>query len=288
MVRVENISFYYDPKQTLFTELSLELKQNNTLAVLGPNGVGKTTFLRCLMRFLKCKTGTVFINGVDSRNITDSLFWRIVSYVPQAKNVVFGYSVSTLILMGRCPYIGMGRMPKKEDVRAAEDVMARLGLDHLAERSCASLSSGELQMTLIARALVKKPSLLIMDEPESNLDMKNQLKVLEIIQQLKTEENLTIVLNTHFPTHALRVADKTLLLGRTKWLYGDTPAAITKQNIAEYFGVLSEIVTMTSAVRAIHAVVPMEIARAHASTGSSDGIAECRTPPAKGAAFCCF
>ncbi|MDR0718163.1 MAG: ABC transporter ATP-binding protein [Treponema sp.] len=263
MIRTENISFYYDPKRVLFTDISLELEQNNTLAILGPNGVGKTTFLRCLMRFLKCKTGAVFINGVDSRNISDSLFWRTVSYVPQARTVVFGYSVLTLILMGRCPYIGIGRLPKKEDVRAAEEVMARLGIEHLAEHSCADLSSGELQMTLIARALVKKPSLLIMDEPESNLDMKNQLKVLDTVQQLKDEEHLTIVLNTHFPTHALRVADKALLLGKEKWLYDDTQAAITEKNMVEYFGVLSEIVTMTSAVRAIHAVVPTEIARAN-------------------------
>ena len=269
MINIECASFYYDSDKVLFKDLSLKLEKNGTLAILGPNGVGKTSLLRCLMRFLKLKEGAIYINGADNRAIADSLFWRTVSYVPQAKSMVFGYSVLDMIMMGRCPYVGMGRLPKKEDLRASEDVMARLGLEHLAERSCNSLSGGELQLTLIARALVKAPSLLIMDEPESNLDMKNQLKILDSIQTLKREQNLTIILNTHFPTHAMRVADKVLLLGTDRYLYDDTHAAITEKNIIEYFGVFSEIVKMESAVRTIHAVVPTEIA------GSEESIKEC-------------
>jgi iron complex transport system ATP-binding protein len=260
MLDIENLSFSYDSRKVLFKNLSLKLEKNKTLAILGANGVGKTTLLRCLMRFLRPSTGTVSIDGVNNRDITDSFFWRIVSYVPQARNIVFGYSVLNMILMGRCPYIGMGHLPKKEDVEAAKDMISRFGLQHLTERSCASLSGGELQMTLIARALVKKPSLLIMDEPESNLDMKNQLKILDSIQSLKEAQNLTIVLNTHFPTHALRVADKVLLLGKHRYLYEDTAVAVTEQNIMEYFGVFSEIVALESAPRTIQAVVPTAIA----------------------------
>ncbi|MDR0628718.1 MAG: ABC transporter ATP-binding protein [Treponema sp.] len=266
MINIEKALFYYDAEKVLFKDLSFRLESNETLAILGPNGVGKTSLLRCLMRFLRLKTGSIYLNGVDHRDIADSLFWRAVSYVPQAKSMVFGYSVLTMIMMGRCPYIGMGRLPKKADRRAAEEAMARLGLEHLAGRSCNSLSGGELQMTLIARALAKKPSLLIMDEPESNLDMKNQLKILDIIQSLKREQNLTIILNTHFPTHAMRVADKVLLLGNDRYLYDHTRAAITEKNVMEYFGVFSEIVAMKSAVRTIHAVVPTEIAVSKEST----------------------
>jgi iron complex transport system ATP-binding protein len=266
MIDIERASFYYDSEKVLFKNLSLRLERNETLAILGPNGVGKTSLLRCLMRFLRLKTGTIRINGIDNRSIADSLFWRIVSYVPQAKNMLFGYSVLNMIMMGRCPYIGMGRLPKKEDVRAAEEAMARLGIEHLAERSCNNLSGGELQMTLIARALVKNPALLIMDEPESNLDMKNQLKILDIVQRLKHEQDLTIILNTHFPTHAMRVADKVLLLGNDRYLYDDTRTAITEKNVMTYFGVFSEIVEMETAVRTIAAVVPTEIAVPKEST----------------------
>ncbi|MDR1094781.1 MAG: ABC transporter ATP-binding protein [Spirochaetaceae bacterium] len=262
MISVENASFYYDAERALFNGLSFALEKNRTLAILGPNGVGKTSLLRCLMRFLRLKNGAIYVDGTDNRAIADSLFWRTVSYVPQAKNMTFGYSVLNVVMMGRCPYIGMGRQPGKADLDAAKDVMSRLGLAHLAERSCNSLSGGELQMALIARALVKKPSLLIMDEPESNLDMKNQLKILETIQRLKSEQNLTIILNTHFPTHALRVADKALLLGTDRYLYDDTRTAITEQNIREYFGVLSEIVEMEPPPRTgrtgFKAVVPTD------------------------------
>jgi iron complex transport system ATP-binding protein len=265
MISIENASYYYDSKRVLFDGLSLKLKKNETMAILGRNGAGKTTLLRCLMRFLRLKSGSILINGADNRKISDSVFWRTVSYVPQAKNVVFGYSVLNMIMMGRCPYIGMGRLPKKEDLGAAEEAMARLGLEHLAERSCGTLSGGELQMTLIARALVKNPSILIMDEPESNLDMKNQLKILDAIQNLKAGKNLTIILNTHFPTHAMRVADKVLLLGAGRYLYDDTHAALTEKNIMEYFGVFSEIIKMESELRTIHAVVPTRIAVSNVS-----------------------
>jgi iron complex transport system ATP-binding protein len=274
MINLEHISFYYDPRKVLFKDLSLELEKNKTLAILGPNGVGKTTLLRCLMRFINIKTGSIFIDGMNNRDITDSRFWRTVSYVPQAKNVVFGYSVLNMILMGRCPYVGVGRLPKKEDLRAAREVMARLGLEALADRSCASLSGGELQMTLIARALVKKPSLLIMDEPESNLDMRNQLKVLDIIRRLGEEEHLTIILNTHFPTHAMRVADKVLLLGKDKYLYDDTAAAITEENIMKYFGVFSEIIEMESSEKTICAVVPTEIVHSKESIPTKECLYE--------------
>jgi iron complex transport system ATP-binding protein len=270
MIRITNASFYYDAERVLFNGLSLVLEKNRTLAILGPNGVGKTSLLRCLMRFLRLKHGSIQVDGTDSRAIADSLFWRTVSYVPQAKHITFGYSVLNVVMMGRCPYIGMGRQPGKADLDAAKDVMARLGLMHLAERSCNRLSGGELQMALIARALVKKPSLLIMDEPESNLDMKNQLKILDTIQGLKGERNLTIILNTHFPTHALRVADKVLLLGNDRYLYGDARTAITETNIREYFGVFAEIVEMESPRASFKAVVPTEIAPAECPAGGEN------------------
>jgi iron complex transport system ATP-binding protein len=266
MIKVEGASFSYNPGKVLFRDLCFELGQCSTLAVLGANGAGKTTLLRCLMKFLKLSEGSVYIEGVNSKSINDAVFWRTVSYVPQAKNMVFGYSVLNMVMMGRSPYIGMGRLPKKEDIDAAMEILARLGLEPLADQSCNSLSGGELQMVLIARALVKNPSMLIMDEPESNLDMKNQLKVLDLIGSLGNERKLTIIINTHFPTHALRVADKVLLLGDDRYIYDDAGAVINKKNIVDFFGVHSAIVELESAGNCIHAVVPTGIAKANNKT----------------------
>ena len=209
------------------------------------------------MGFLKLKSGTISVDGIDSGSPG---FWRQVSYVPQARRAVFGYSALNMVMMGRTPYIGAGRLPSKEDRDISMAALERLGLSALAEKSCDTLSGGELQLVLIARALAKNPALLVMDEPESNLDMKNQLTVLDLIRCFSGEKGLTIVLNTHFPAHALRVADKALLLGKNRYLYDDTEKAITEENIAGFFGVHARLVDVASSRGALRSVVPTEIA----------------------------
>ena len=114
-------------------------------------------------------------------------------------------------------------------------------MEEFAHRSCNSLSGGQLQMVLIARALIKEPDILIMDEPESNLDMKNQLKVLEIMSKISRERNVTVIINTHYPEHALRYADKTLILGEDSYVFDESHKAITKENIYKYFKVDASI-----------------------------------------------
>ncbi|GHT72014.1 hypothetical protein FACS1894110_26070 [Spirochaetia bacterium] len=124
MITAHNISFYYDQNRVLFRNLSFELKKPETLAILGANGAGKTTLLRCLMGFLKPKSGDISVDGISSDNHT---FWRNVSYVPQARQCVFGYSVLDMVMMGRTPYIGIGRLPSKEDQDIAMESLERLG-----------------------------------------------------------------------------------------------------------------------------------------------------------------
>ncbi|MDR0525878.1 MAG: ABC transporter ATP-binding protein [Spirochaetaceae bacterium] len=256
MIEVERISFFYDPRRILFQDVSFRLDKGKILAVLGPNGAGKTTLLRCLMGFLPVKSGSIAIRG-----ITDSAhFWRQVSYVPQARSTVFSYSVLNMVLLGRTPYIGMGRLPGKKDADIALSLITRLGLERYAEKPCSVLSGGQLQMILIARALAKEPELLIMDEPESNLDMKNQLTILDLIRSLAEERRITIILNTHFPAHALRIADKALLLGRGRYLYGDTGAAVSEKTIFDFFGVHAQMVEVDASRGALRSVIPTEIA----------------------------
>lgn len=131
-----------------------------------------------------------------------------------------------------------------------------IGTDHDALR-------GELQMVLIARALIKEPKILIMDEPESNLDMKNQLIVLNTIDRLN-EEKLSIVINTHYPDHALRCAGKTLIIGRRKHLFGDTGQVITEDRLREFFEIESDIVQSVRAGRTLQGIIPLDITRPQA------------------------
>jgi iron complex transport system ATP-binding protein len=262
MIRVEDASFAYEHGQCLFKDLFFEVGAGETLAVLGANGIGKTTLFRCLMRFLKLDTGRIFLEDRDATRMKDAEFWRHISYVPQAKGIVFGYSALNMVVMGRSHDIGFGRLPKKEDYTLAMRILEELGLAGLSGRPCSKMSGGQLQMVLIARALAKDPKILIMDEPESGLDMKNQLKTLEIIEDLSHQKGYTVIINTHFPEHALRCADKTLLLGKDCYVFAKTSEVVTAENIERHFEVKARVLSFEANAREYKGIVPIGIMEA--------------------------
>ena len=262
MIKAENLTFAYNNNKTLFRKVSFELKKGEVMAVLGANGVGKTTMMRCMMGFLKLKEGDVWINGVNTKSMNQSRFWRNISYVPQAKNLVFGYPVLDMVVMGLSQQVKFGYTPSKEEYEKAYELLKEMELEDLAHRSCNSISGGQLQLVLIARALIKEPDILIMDEPESNLDMKNQLKVLEIMKKISKERNVTVIINTHYPEHALRYTDKTLILGRESFVFDDSRKAITKENIHKYFDVEAGIYDVEIGKESYRGILPIAIAGA--------------------------
>lgn len=241
MIRAEKLAFSYDGKKEIFKDISFHVPKGEIMAVLGANGVGKTTMMRCMMRFLQLKDGNVYINGQNTKKLNDSLFWEKISYVPQAKSLVFGYSVLNMVVMGRSQFVKFGYTPGKAEYEKAYEILEQMGLEEFAERSCNSLSGGQLQMVLIARALIKEPDILIMDEPESNLDMRNQLKVLEIMKKISKERGVTVIINTHYPEHALRYSDKTLIMGKHGFVFDESKKAITQENIYKYFKVEASV-----------------------------------------------
>lgn len=241
MIKAENLSFSYDGKHDIFKNVSFEVKKGETMAVLGANGIGKTTMMRCIMRFLTLAQGEVYVDGVNTKELDNRRFWKNISYVPQAKGLVFGYSVINMVVMGLSQYVKFGYTPGKKEYDKAYQMLKEVGMEAFAERSCNSLSGGQLQMVLIARALIKEPDILIMDEPESNLDMRNQLKVLEIMKRIAKERQVTVIINTHYPEHALRYTDKTLILGKDSYVFDDSDKAITQENIYEYFRVTAGV-----------------------------------------------
>ena len=262
MIRAENLAFAYSNNRTLFHKVSFELKKGEIMAVLGANGVGKTTMMRCMMGFLKLKNGDVWIGGENTKCMNQSRFWQNISYVPQAKSLVFGYKVLDMVVMGLSQQVKFGYTPSKEEYEKAYELLKEMGLEELAHRSCNSISGGQLQLVLIARALIKEPDILIMDEPESNLDMKNQLKVLEIMKKISKERNVTVIINTHYPEHALRYTDKTLILGRESFVFDDSKKAITKENIHRYFDVEASIYDVEVGEERYKGILPIAIAGA--------------------------
>lgn len=235
---VKNGCFGYGKGKEILHDISFELTEGKVLSVLGPNGVGKTTLLRCMMGLLTWRSGGTFLNGVNIKNMKERELWQTIAYVPQAKGVAFAYTLEEMVLMGRSAYIGSLRQPSKEDLDVARDAMNILGIYHLKDKYCNEVSGGELQMALIARALCANPSMLVLDEPESNLDFRNQLIILEAIQNLSEEKGISCIFNTHYPVHALKVSHQSLILSRDgKVRVGKTGDVINSECMREVFGV---------------------------------------------------
>jgi iron complex transport system ATP-binding protein len=211
-LEVKNATFGYR-KNPILEDISLSAANNSIVTILGPNGVGKTTLLKCIMGFLKLRSGEVLLNGKPVNEYSNKEFWQRISYVPQAKKSVFSYRVLDAVVMGLNAGQNFFATPKHEDYEKAMRVIEAVGATQLTDKYCNELSGGELQLVMIARALVSEPELLILDEPESNLDMRNQLCVLNIIEQVSRNLKTSCLINTHFPNHALKISDQTLLLG---------------------------------------------------------------------------
>jgi iron complex transport system ATP-binding protein len=219
-------------------DISFSVAPGQVVAILGPNGVGKTTLLRCMMGLLKWNDGTSCIDGTPISQIHYRDIWKKIAYVPQAKNSVFSFSTKEMVVMGRNAHIGVFRQPKDEDYEYARQAMEEVGITHLQEKSCNEMSGGELQMVLIARALAARPLMLVLDEPESNLDFKNQLIILETIERLARERRISCVFNTHYPAHALKTASHALLLTKDgDSLFGPAQDVVNEENMRRAFDV---------------------------------------------------
>lgn len=258
---VQNGCFSYRAGQPLLENISFEAEGGDVLAILGPNGAGKTTLLKCMLNLLHWREGQTLLDGEDVSTMPVRALWQKVAYVPQAKQTSLFCTVEEMVLLGRSSHISAFSAPSKEDFRQARAAIERLGLSHLFGRRCCELSGGEVQMVLIARALASQPGVLVLDEPESNLDFKNQLLVLDTMEQL-AESGLACVFNTHFPAHALRRANKALLLGRGgKSVCGKTRDVVTEDKISEFFGVRAVIGEMQTPLGTYQDVIPVSIGR---------------------------
>lgn len=257
---VENGSFGYDQK-TILNNVTFSLAKGEVLTILGPNGVGKTTLLKCMMGMLHWKEGSTTIDGENLNHMKTSDVWKRIAYVPQAKGLFHSYTALEMVVMGRSARLGLFVQPNKEDYKIAREAMEQVGILHLADKQCSCMSGGELQMVLIARALCSEPEMLVLDEPESNLDFKNQLIVLETIQRLSKERNIAAIVNTHFPAHALKIADKALLLSYDRTCkFGAVEEIVTEDNMREAFHVDVKIVDFPCPNGGSHkGVIPVKI-----------------------------
>ncbi|MCG5031483.1 ABC transporter ATP-binding protein [Mesosutterella sp. OilRF-GAM-744-9] len=259
ILEVRNGSFSYPGGRKVLDSISFSFDCRGIMSVLGRNGAGKTTMLRCMLGLQRWSSGGTYIDGVEASSLPPRRFWSRIGYVPQARSLPFVYTVGELALLGRSARIGDFSRPGPRDCEIARKALEAVGIAHLADKLCSRISGGEYQLALVARALAAHPEVLVLDEPESNLDFKNQLRVLRVLQRLSEERGIGSIINTHFPSHALEVSSQSLLMlpGRPP-LFGPAPEVLTERNLSESFGVRVRIIPLDLPERPKYAcVVPV-------------------------------
>ena len=234
MLRVEHLAFRYRGGREVLTDVSFSLERGELLAVLGNNGAGKSTMLKCLCRILTPHRGQVLLEGEDLLSLPHREGARRTAFVAQTAPDT-EMTVHDMVMLGRRPYMGWGYT--EGDHRIVHQAMDRLGLDSLRGRFLSQLSGGERQKVMLARALAQQPRLLLLDEPTSNLDIRNQYQVLELVGDICRTEGLAAVLVIHDLNLALRFCHRLLLLKEGRVCRWGGRSVLDRQALKEVYGV---------------------------------------------------
>jgi len=260
----EKVSLSYNSRLVL-GNVSLHLKKGEVITLLGPNGCGKTTLLKIINGLLHPDSGKVYVNGNDVLRTGQTEMARLIGYVPQTQRSSFPFTALDIVLTGRMPHLSPFSQPGPKDEEKARQAMEIVGASHLSSRPYTQISGGERQLVMIARALAQEPSFLLLDEPTSYLDFKNQFLVLKMISCIAREKKVAVVMTLHDPNHALMFSDELVLLRKLTAEGGSNeqgckeksirscqnvvaagrPAEVmTSENIFEAYGIEVEFITV--------------------------------------------
>lgn len=236
LFEVKNISFSYDGEE-IFSDISFSIDRGDVLCILGPNGTGKTTLIKCLNGLHEVNSGEILINGENMKKLSFKEISRHIGYIPQSHVPSFPFKVLDVVLMGRAPYLNLSDSPKKEDMEIALNSLKTLGIEKLKDKEYTNLSGGERQLVFLARVLCQKPDILILDEPTSHLDFGNQIKLLEIIDNL-AKTGLSIIMSSHFPDHAFLSSTKVAIMKDRKFIdFGTPDDVVCEENLRKAYSI---------------------------------------------------
>lgn len=239
---VSGLSYSYNgAKRAVLRDLSLEIPAGAVTAILGPNGSGKTTFLRLLLGVLRPQQGAIRLAGRPQGSYSRRELSQLVGLVPQDEHIPFDFSILEYVLLGRAPYLGPLAMPGEADQAVAQAALQTAGLIDLQHRPLPNLSGGERQLAVVARALAQQPRILLMDEPTAHLDLGNKSRLLGIMREL-VAGGVTLVLTTHDPNAAAAVASYVVLMREGQILdVGPVDAMLTSDKLSATYGVPVEV-----------------------------------------------
>jgi iron complex transport system ATP-binding protein len=239
MIRVEKLTFRHPhTRDPVVKEVSFEVPEGNLAVLLGPNGSGKTTLFKSIAGLWPPDSGQVMFDGRDIVQMSYKERAAMLAVVPQDHTPPFPYSVFEAVLMGRAPHVGLYAAPAETDEEAAYKALMAVGIEHLAERCYTRISGGERQMVLIARALAQEAPLLLLDEPTSHLDFRNQHLVLETVRQVATDKGLTVLMTLHDPNLAAYFAHQVIMLKGGSIVADGVPSLVLNEgNLAQLYNI---------------------------------------------------
>lgn len=219
-------------------EISLKAQQHAFTALLGPNGSGKSTFLKTVYRVLHADSGTIYLGGEPLNSLSPRAVAQRMAVVSQFNNISFDYSVEEVVMMGRSPHLGFMQGERRSDYETVEHSLELVGMLKDAKRRFATLSGGEKQRVLLARALTQQPKVLILDEPTNHLDIRYQLEILSVIRGL----GITVLAALHDLGLAAQYCDYIFMLKDGTVRYQGTPReVITPAHVRDIYRVSCDI-----------------------------------------------
>ncbi len=262
VLEVKNASFRYG-EAVIFEDISFILERGDILCLLGPNGCGKTTLLDTVLGFHALHDGTVLVEGKDIRSFGRAELARKMAYVPQIHEKSFPYRVIDIVVMGRTPHLAAMSPPSARDYEIARAAIDSIGISCLAERIYTTLSGGETQLVILARALAQDAPVILMDEPASHLDFRHEHLMLRLVAKLVMEKGLSVIMSTHSPNHAFYLENtgvrvRTALMGERRIIAVGSPAqTITGKNIRRLYDVDSRVFSNTVRGAKLNYIIPL-------------------------------
>ncbi len=237
-LEINNIKFSYNSTPVL-DHVTLKLGCGEVLAVVGPNGSGKSTLLKCIDQILKPQHGAIMINDKCIKDYKKEDIAKKLGYVPQGNGSSFPTTVFDTILLGRKPHIRWG--PTTKDLKIVSKIIDTLHLEDFVLRDINELSGGQRQKVIIGRALAQEPSILLLDEPTANLDLKHQLEVLKLVRE-QTSHGVSAIIAIHDLNLALRYSDKIVMLDKGKVFAAGGLEVLTPENIESVYDVKVRVI----------------------------------------------
>lgn len=235
-LEVRDIFCGYSPGTAVLKNVSFTAASGEICCILGPNGVGKSTLFKSILKLIKPLSGKVFIDDEDISAWNPKKMSRMMAYVSQNHTPPFPYLVKEIAMIGRMGRIGMLGQPGKKDYEAVDKILEELHIEHLRNKVYTEISGGERQLLMIAKALAQEPQILIMDEPTASLDYGNMIHVMETIMEL-ADKGICVIFTSHLPEQAFLCNAKTLLIIREEpVIFGDAVTVITEKNLNKAYG----------------------------------------------------